>query len=90
MQTNTISETFVGLNRVLVTLQLTPETNEENDAIVKTSTATANDKQKGLVEQTVLKFYHSLGNNFVLINAVVNKNGTVDMTLEKPGNMNGL
>lgn len=90
MQTNTISETFVGLNRVLVTLQLTPETHEENDAIVKTSTATANDKQKGLVEQHVLKFYHSLGHNFVLINAVVNKNGTVDMTLEKPGPMSGL
>lgn len=90
MQTNTISETFVGLNRVLVTLQLTPETNEENDAIIKTSTATANDKQKGMVEQHVLNFYHSLGQNFVLINAVVNKNGVVDMTLEKPGTVKGL
>lgn len=90
MQTSTISQAFVGLNRMLVTLQLTPETKEENDAIVKTSTATADDKQKGIVEKHVLGYYHSLGTNFVLINAVVNKNGTVDMTLERPGNATGL
>lgn len=85
MQTNTISETMVGLNRVLITIQLTPDTKEESDAIIKTSTATANDKQQSLVEQPILKYYHSLGHNFVLINARVNKNGTVDVTLEKPG-----
>lgn len=90
MQTNTISQAFVGLNRLVITLQLTPDTKEENDAIVKTSTATASAKQFGLVEQTILKFYHSLGHNFVLINAQVNKNGTVDMTLEKPGNAAGI
>jgi hypothetical protein len=90
MQTNTISQTLVGLNRVMVTLQLTPDTKEENDAIVKTSTATANDKQQGIVEQQVLKYYHSLGGNYLLINARVNKNGTVDMTLEKTGNLSGI
>lgn len=90
MQTSTITQAFVGLNRMLITLQLTPDTKEESDAIVKTSTATASDKQKSLVEQTILKYYHSLGHAFVLINAQVNKNGTVDMTLEKPGNAAGI
>lgn len=85
MQTNSISETLVGLNRVMVTFQLTPDTKEEGDAIVRTSTATANDKQQGLVEQHVLNYYRSLTHGFILINAKVNKDGTVDMTLEKPG-----
>lgn len=90
MQTNTISQTLVGLNRVLVTLQLTPETKEESDAIVKTSTATANDKEVGIVEKQVHNFCHSVGSSFVLINALVKKNGTVDVTLEKTGGMAGI
>lgn len=90
MQTSTISQSFVGLNRMLITLQLTPETREESDAITNTSTATANDKQMGLVERPILNFYHSLGLSYVLIDARVNKNGTVDMTLEKPGNAAGI
>lgn len=90
MQTNTISETLVGLNRILVTFKLTPDTQEEGDAIVKTSTATANDKQYGMVESHVLNFYNPMREKFVLINARVNKDGTVDMTLEKTGGVGGI
>lgn len=90
MQTNAVSETLVGLNRVMVTLQLTPDTKEEGDAILKTSTATASDKQKSLVEQPILKYYYTISNSFILINARVNKDGTVDMTLEKTGGVGGI
>lgn len=85
MQTSKISETLVGLNRIMITFKLTPDSKEEGDAILKTSNATANDKQKGLVEKHVLDYYNSLSSGLVLINATVNKDGTVDMTLEKPG-----
>lgn len=90
MQTNKISETLVGLNRIMVTFKLTPDNQDEGDAIVKTSTATANDKQKGLVEKYVLDFYNKMRERFVLINARVNKDGTVDMTLEKTGGVSGI
>ncbi|MCB0696124.1 MAG: hypothetical protein KDC07_02090 [Chitinophagaceae bacterium] len=90
MQTNTVSQTLVGLNRVLVTLQLTPDTKEESDALVKTSTASANDKQKSLVEKPVFDYCNSVGRGFILIGATVNKNGTVDVTLEKTGGMGGI
>jgi|GEM_PF-4854469 len=90
MQSNAISQTLVGLNRVLVTLQLTPDTKEESDAIMKTSTATATDKQKKIVEQPVFEYCNSVGHTFVLINARVNKNGTVDVTLEKTGGLGGI
>lgn len=85
MQTNTIRETLVGLNRVMVTFKLTPESKEEGDAIMKTSTATANDKEFGLVETHVLNYYNALTGGLVLIDARVKKDGTVDMTLERPG-----
>lgn len=90
MQSNAINQTLVGLNRVLVTLQLTPDNKEESDAITKTSTATANDKQKKLVEQQVFNYCATVGSTFVLINATVNKNGTVDVTLEKTGGLGGI
>lgn len=85
MQTSKVSETLVGLNRIMVTFKLMPDSQEESEAIVKMSTAKANDRQKGLVEKHVLSYYNSLNSGLVLIDARVNKDGSVDMTLEKPG-----
>lgn len=90
LQTNTINKTLVGLNRIMITFKLIPDNKEEGIAIEKTSTASANDKQMGLVEKHVLNFYHSLKERFVLINASVKKDGTVDMMLEKTGGVGGI
>lgn len=90
MQTNQISETLIGLNRIMITFKLTPDNQEEGDAIVKTSTASANEKQMGLVEKHVLNFYDTMRERFVLINASVKKDGTVDMMLEKTGGVSGI
>lgn len=90
MQTNTISRAIVGLNRVVITIQLNAESSEEQEAINQMATGKASDKQKVLVETPILNYYNNAGLGYILINAEVRKNGMVDMILEKAGMMGAI